>query len=250
MVSKINSGFFFLIALALGPLLLLPVFFTPVAHAQQIDRAGLSSFFDSGSASQDVVTKDVVTKDVVTDEIEPGRGLPPRAIRKHDHFRGIFGVGGNLAFKDVLPLAMGGSLAYQRGSDVYSASFMSASSTGRGASRTSYHEFDLLYGYAISGYDLGFLAPEGDGFYAAFSLGLGYEEYSVRTRFRRGFPPPIDSTGAIPPNSYDGGIGVPIQIQASYSPFAFLGLGVTLFADVNKLHTNYGALLSVQVGYY
>ena len=236
MVNKINSAFFFLIAFALAPTLC-----TPVAHAQQLDRAGLSAFFQPGSTSQD---------DIVTEEIEPGRGLPPRPIRKHDHFRGIFGVGGNLAFKDVLPLAMGGSVAYQRGSDVFSASFMSASSTGRGPSRTSYHEFDLLYGYAISGYDLGFLAPEGDGFYASFSLGLGYEEYSVRTRFRRGFPQPIDTTGAIPPNSYDGGIGVPLQIQASYSPFPFVGLGLTLFADVNKLHTNYGALVSVQVGYY
>jgi hypothetical protein len=165
------------------------------------------------------------------------------------HYRLLGGFGGNLGLASEAPRAMIGVASYQIGeithdlSDCLIAAFISNASTG-GYPRKSFNEFDVLYGFGINEEVTGYeSAPRF--FHASLSAGLGFDTYS--TRWRHSGRGVVDTTAQ--PNTFAYSVGLPIQLQASYEPFRFVGIGALLFLNVNAISPNYGAAVMLEVRY-
>lgn len=176
------------------------------------------------------------------------QGVPPHQRFKNNFYRvtGSFGVNAGLINDAPSAFAMFGS--YQVGHSTLTGGFLSSNNTNR--IRKTWIEGDVLYGYAWNGYDFGYFSKGATDFWVTASAGLGLVTYDVRPRrfSRFGPPPPIDST--LPQNTYQYGIGLPVQLQASYAISRFLGVSATLFANFNKIQITYGAMAGVQVGWF
>ncbi len=199
-----------------------------IAQISASDQVSSQQFLDGGSSTG----------------ISPYR-RPPLA-----RYRLLGGFGGNLGLASETPRAMIGVASYQMGeithdlSDLFSAAFISNASTG-GYPRRSFSEFDVLYGFGINEEVAGYeSAPQY--FHASVSAGLGFDTYNTRwRRFGRGV---VDTTNT-PPNSFASSVGLPIQLQASYEPFRFVGIGALLFLNVNAISPNYGGAVMLEVRY-
>ena len=198
--------------------------------------------FDGGGSSRSLVSESE------SSDIRPGVGMIHRREDSGIHFRLFGGLGVNAAKFKEAPLAYAFGAAYQVGNQVFSGSFIHNESISRQPPRISWDEFDLLYGYGTTGLDLiryGFRANE---LYLAISSGFGFYSYDTRYQFRRrSAAPPTDS---LRQNSYEWGFGIPIQLQASYSLIEYVGLGITLFGNLNTKHIMYGATATIQFYYF
>jgi hypothetical protein len=109
-----------------------------------------------------------------------------------------------------------------------------------------------MYGYANSGNELTRYGFGPDRLYLSASAGVSFYAYWTNWRFGRrrfGQPIPIDTNSSHIDISMNG-FGIPVQVQASYSPFDFFGIGMMLFADINSKKMNYGAAAMLQLYYF
>jgi len=183
-------------------------------------------------------------------EDQAGIGLPPRSRPKHNFYRVTVGVGESLGLQNLAPLAYGLFATYQVNHDAITGSIIGSTSNSRTPPRHTWNEFDLLYGYAFNGHDIGYFTLNAEQFTASFSAGIGIYTYETRYRFGRRFGEPAPLLDSTQQNTFDWGVGIPVQIQTSYAITQFLGLGFTLYGNFNKTQINYGGLFSVQVGWF
>ncbi len=181
--------------------------------------------------------------------IGQGVGVSPYHHPELAQYRLLAGFGGNIGHTTDAPLVSIGAASYQLGTSVYGLSIVSSSNNSRTPPTNTMSEFDVLYGYAWDS-DLAHYEARPQSFHVSVSSGLGFNTYSARWRRfgRRGFVPD-SSQLALPPNSNEYSLALPIQIQAMYEPFSFAGIGVMLSASVSKLTPSYGGALVVQARY-
>jgi hypothetical protein len=204
------------------------------AHGQSVSEIGetVSGFLESK-------TQSIGTQDMRTDH--------------NIHYRLWGGIGGSGAFAKTTPYSFGGGADFQIYHILFTGAFIHNSAIRRSQPRYGWNEIDGMIGYSTNGRDLipyGFLP---DQLTLSIAAGVGWYNYSTNWRFGRGGrfggPVPID-TNASHVNTYEWGFGIPIQAQASYAIVRYVGLGVTLFANLNTKKSNYGAMASVVISYF
>ena len=171
------------------------------------------------------------------------RYIPPATAR----YRLLFGVGGNVGLFNDAPLSYIGSASYQLGQSMYCASFIASTNNTRQPPRNMFMEFDLLYGFAFDEVLPNFgTSPQS--LHLSLSAGIGLDTYSVRWRFRRrDFAD--TALASLPPNTFEYASGFPVQLQAVYEPFPYVGIGAMLFASFNRISPNYGGAIVIQAHY-
>lgn len=181
-------------------------------------------------------------------DIAPGVGSPRERSVYGSHVRVFGGLGINTVEGNEVQTAIALSALYQNTNFVLGGGFIHSNNQNYGPPYKSWNEVDALIGYAISGGDLLGLGIRPDKVFLSIASGVGYVDRQTRWRFRRRFgAPPPDSTHF---NTFEWGFGFPVQIQASYSPLKFVGIGGTAYMNINKIHTNYGAAATLQIYYF
>jgi hypothetical protein len=165
------------------------------------------------------------------------------------HFRALFGIGGNEGIGGSSPQSYVGSINYEDGSSVFSAAAISSNPVSRSLPRRTYTEFDLLYGIALDRV-LSHYGGASEQFHASLSAGIGISNYQTNWRnFGRGRPP-FDSTYfLLPQNTSQFSLGLPIQLQAIYEPFRYVGIGALLFYTISTFQPSYGGAVVIEVRY-
>jgi hypothetical protein len=107
-------------------------------------------------------------------------------------------------------------------------------------------EVDLLYGIALNRV-LPNYGGASEQFHASLSAGISGSVYQTRyhNNFHPGSPPPPDSTR----NTSVPSLGLPIQFQAIYEPFRYVGIGALLFYTISTLQPSYGGAVVLEVRY-
>ena len=181
--------------------------------------------------------------------IRPGVGFQKTKDRDVPHFRVFGGFGISAGLVNEAPASSIFTLIYQNLRTVLSASIMTSSSITRDPPRKNWVEFDLLYGLANTNNAYIHFGFSPDQLFVSASAGIGFFSYQTSWRRGRRFGQSID-TDSTHVNSTISGIGVPFQIQISYSPFDLMGIGLSLFANLNTKQINYGVALSAQIFYF
>jgi hypothetical protein len=181
-------------------------------------------------------------------DIPAGIGTP----RQHDvfgaHIRAFGGVGINTISDNETQVAMVLSALYQDMNFVFGGGYIYSSNQNNQPPFKGWYEVDALAGYALSGADLLGLGILPDKIFFSITGGIGFVSRETRWRFHRRFDgPPPDPTHF---NTYEWGFGFPVQLQVSYSPFKYVGIGATAFMNINKIHTNYGVAATLQLYYF
>ncbi len=163
-------------------------------------------------------------------------------------YRALFGFGNNEGIGAAAPRSYLGQISYEIAPMVFSAGFMSGNSNSRQPPRTTYTEFDLLYGIALEPTSVHY-SGEPEHFHAAVSAGLSINMLQSRWRFfQRGVPQ--DSLFSLqPPNTLAYSLGLPIQLQAIYEPFRYVGIGALLFYTISTLQPSYGGAVVLELRY-
>jgi hypothetical protein len=161
-------------------------------------------------------------------------------------YRALFGFGGNAGVGGLTPLSFIGNISYEFAPSVLSAGFILSNDVSNTPPHRTYTEFDLLYGIALD-HVLPHYGGASDEFHAALSAGISGSVYQTRfhNNYRRSSPPPPDSIQ----NTSLPSLGLPIQLQAIYEPFRYLGIGALLFYTISTLQPSYGGAVVVEVRY-
>jgi hypothetical protein len=131
---------------------------------------------------------------------------------------------------------------------ILSAGFISSNDVSNTPPHRTYTEFDLLYGIALDRV-LPHYGGASEQFHAALSAGISLSSYQTRWHnFRRSFQ--SDSAYLLlPQNTSQFSLGLPIQLQAIYEPFRYVGIGALLFYTISTLQPSYGGAVVVEVRY-
>ncbi len=177
-----------------------------------------------------------------------GTGVARYIQPEEPHYRLLFGVGGNEGIGALTPQSYIGNISYEFAPSVLTVGFITSNSISHPPPRITYTEFDLLYGIALDRVFSHYGGPS-EQFHAALSAGISLGSYQTRWRnFRRGFP--LDSLDlSEPPNTSQYSPGLPIQFQAIYEPFRYVGIGALLFYTISTFQPSYGGAVVLEVRY-
>ncbi len=164
-------------------------------------------------------------------------------------YRLLFGIGANEGIGALTPQSCIGNISYELGPSVFSAGIVSSNSVSRQPPRITYTEFDLLYGISLDRVFSHYSGPS-EQFHAAVSTGISISNYQTNWRnFGRGHMPNDSTYLLLPPNTSQYSLGLPIQFQAIYEPFHYLGIGALLFYTISTLQPSYGGAVVIEVRY-
>lgn len=177
-----------------------------------------------------------------------GTGVARYVPPEEPSFRALFGFGGNEGLGAATPRSYIGNVSYELTPSVFSAGFITSNSVSRQPPRLTYTEFDLLYGIALDKI-FSHYGGQPEQFHASLSAGIGISNDQTRWRnFGRGFPP--DSVDLLePPNTSRYSLGLPIQFQAIYEPFRYVGIGALLFYTISTFQPSFGGAVAIEVRY-
>jgi hypothetical protein len=183
------------------------------------------------------------------DQSSSSVGSPRYVQPTEPRYRALFGIGLNEGIGGLSPQATLGSISYEFAPSVLSAGFISSNPVSRSLPRRTYTEFDLLYGIALDR-AIPHYGGASEEFHAALSAGIGISNYQTNWRnFGRGRPPFDSANLLLPQNTSVPSLGLPIQLQAIYEPFRFVGIGALLFYTISTLQPSYGGAVVVEVRY-
>ncbi len=174
------------------------------------------------------------------------RHVPPQ----EPTYRALFGIGGNAGIGGLAPQTFVGVISYDLLPSVLTATLISNNSTSATPPRITYTEFDLLYGLAFDKIFSHYSGPS-EQFHSALSAGISFGDYQTRWRNvgRRGSSGPPYFLTISPPNTSQYSLGVPIQLQAIYEPFRYVGMGALLFYTISTFQPSYGGAVVLEVRY-
>jgi hypothetical protein len=170
------------------------------------------------------------------------RYVPPPLAR----YRLTFGMGLNAGHVNDAPLAYAGTADYESGHSIFGAGFIVSANNPQQPPYNTLSEFDILCGYALDEALARYETKPGF-FHASFSSGVGLETYSQRWRHfgRRG----LLQDSLFLPTTLEFSACIPIQLQAVYEPFPFVGIGGMLFLSMSKFTPSYGATIFLEARY-
>jgi len=175
-------------------------------------------------------------------------GVSPYVQPSEAKYRLLFGEGANAGLGLQTPQTAIGVASYQIGASVLSAGFISSNPVSGGYPRITYTEFDLLYGLALDKILTNYARPSNQ-FHASISAGISIDDYSTRWR-RFGRQQPIDPAYYLQPsNTTQLSLGLPLQLQAVYEKFRYVGMGVILFYNISNLQPSYGGAVILELRY-
>jgi hypothetical protein len=163
------------------------------------------------------------------------------------HYRLLVGMGQNLGRITEDPLALLVSANYQVGAITLGAQFISSSSTGGAIPRKNFSEGGALVGYAWDN-DISSYASKPQFLHLSIAGGAGIATYSERWRRFRGRGV-VDSIALTHTNVFQSALAFPIQVQAVYEPWRYIGLGAMLWTDFNSIAPSYGASIVLEARY-
>ena len=172
-------------------------------------------------------------------------GVAPYVQPQPTRVRLVFGYGGNVGLHGFTPSSFIGNASYESGAAEWTAGFISSTSITNDLPRRSYFEFDLMYGIPFDALLDRYEGPS-DGLHTSLSAGLSLDSYQERWRpYGRRSQPNI----YYPATTFQYSLGVPIQFQADYEPFRFVGIGALLFYNASALSPSYGAAIVLEARY-
>ena len=163
--------------------------------------------------------------------------------KNRDYFRltGGIGLDGTAAYAPGVSFLA--SMAYQSRHNLYSIG-LTAYTEVRGdvTPEWSLLSAELLYGYGTT-FDL---------FFLSCSAGLSYNNYNERGRHLADSTRPGSSEILLSKfeTVVSTGVGIPIQLQAIFTPTPILGIGLVGSANLNTRSTAFSIALCLQVGWF
>lgn len=178
-----------------------------------------------------------------------GTGVARYIQPEEPMYRALFGFGGNEGMGALTPETYIGNISYEFAPSLLSAGFITSNSITRQPPRLTYTEFDLLYGFALDRV-MPHYGGASEQFHAALSAGISISNYQTNWRnFGRGRGPIDSAYFLLPQNTSQFSLGLPIQFQAIYEPFRYVGIGALLFYTISTFQPSYGGAAVLEVRY-
>jgi hypothetical protein len=177
-------------------------------------------------------------------EVHPAVGIEPYHHPVAATYRLIAGGGANAAQFDAMPITEFAVASLRHKTDLFSVAMMESRSSSS-FPRTTFTEFDLLYGYAYE-YQYSSIGTRPILYHFALSSGLSLDTYSERWRRSRRMTGDFIS---VRPNVFEYSLGLPVQAQLVLEPGQYFGFGLVGYANFSKFKPNVGLLLGIEARY-